>query len=104
MIEITDLNGEWELHPVSEFSNLWLGEQAPAEGWIKQEIPAHWQEHPALQKHCGKMIYRKFFTFKPEKDYIYRLETGGVFYRFRVYLNKFALGERRAITFPPLLI
>lgn len=92
MIEITDLNGEWELHPVSEFSNLWLGEQAPAEGWIKQEIPAHWQEHPALQKHCGKMIYRKFFTFKPEKDHIYRLETGGVFYRFRVYLNKFALG------------
>ena len=92
MIEITDLNGEWELHPVTEFSNLWLGEQAPAEGWIKQEIPAHWQEHPALREHSGKMIYRKSFTLKPLKEHIYRLETGGVFYRFRVYLNKFALG------------
>ena len=45
MREIIELNGEWELHPVSEFSNLWISGEAPAEGWLTQEIPAHWQEH-----------------------------------------------------------
>ena len=61
MREIIELNGAWELHPVSEFSSLWLSEEAPAEGWLTQEIPAHWQEHSELKEHSGKMIYRKTF-------------------------------------------
>ncbi|HHU82906.1 MAG TPA: hypothetical protein GXZ26_07875 [Firmicutes bacterium] len=93
MREIIELNGEWELHPVSEFSNLWLSEEAPAEGWLTQKIPAHWQEHPELKEHSGKMIYRKIFTLNPLADHIYRLQTGGVFYRFQAYLNRFALGS-----------
>lgn len=93
MRETIDLCGEWELHPVSEFSNLWLNEEAPAEGWVCQKIPAHWQEHPDLQEHSGKMIYRKAFSLNPMKDHIYRLQTGGIFYRFRAYLNRFALGS-----------
>lgn len=92
MREIIELNGAWELHPVSEFSSLWLSEEAPAEGWLTQEIPAHWQEHPELKEHSGKMIYRKTFSLNPLADHIYRLQTGGVFYRFRAYLNRFALG------------
>jgi|LFRM01.1.fsa_nt_gb beta-mannosidase len=92
MREIIELNGEWELHPVSEFSNLWISGEAPAEGWLTQEIPAHWQEHPDLKEHSGKMIYRKTFSLDPLPDHIYRLQTGGVFYRFRAYLNRFALG------------
>ncbi|NLZ43992.1 MAG: hypothetical protein GX894_03970, partial [Clostridia bacterium] len=93
MKEIIELNGEWELHPVSEFSNLWLSEEAPAEGWLTQKIPAHWQEHPELKEHSGKMIYRKTFSLNPLEDHFYRLQTGGVFYRFRAYLNRFALGS-----------
>lgn len=100
MNEITELNGEWELHPVSEFSNLWLSVEAPAEGWTRQEIPAHWQEEPVFRNYSGKMIYRKSFPFTPESDKIYRLQVGGVFYRYRVYLNNFALGGARGYFFP----
>ena len=95
-----DLNGVWELHPVAEFSNLWWSEAVPEEGWVAQEIPAQWQEVEAFSQYAGKMVYRRNFSFSPEKDRIYRLEIGGVFYKYRVYLNKYALGGARVIFTP----
>ncbi len=95
-----DLNGVWELHPVAEFSNLWWSEAVPEEGWVAQEIPAQWQEVEAFSQYAGKMVYRRNFSFSPEKDRIYRLEIGGVFYKYRVYLNKYALGGREGYFCP----
>jgi len=95
-----DLDGAWELHPVAEFSSLWWSEAVPEEGWVTQEIPGQWQELKEFSCYAGKMVYRRNFSFAPEKDRVYRLEIGGVFYKYRVYLNKYALGGREGYFYP----
>ncbi len=100
MLEITELNGTWELHPVAEFSRLWLSEAAPEEGWVTQEIPAQWQEHTSLSSYAGKMLYRRRFAFSPQDGQMYRLEINGVFYKYRVYLNSYALGGTEGYFYP----
>lgn len=100
MNHITDLGGEWQLHPVTEFSTIWLNRNAPAQGWTVQNLPAHWQEEPVFKDYSGKMIFRKEFSIVPEQERLYRLEVGGVFYRYRVYLNNFALGGAKGYFYP----
>lgn len=100
MLAKFDLDGAWELHPVAEFSSLWWSETVPEEGWVTQELPAQWQELEAFSRYAGKMVYRRNFSFAPEKDRVYRLEIGGVFYKYRVYLNKYALGGREGYFYP----
>ncbi len=100
MLEKIDLNGTWELHPVAEFSSLWSSEAAPKEGWVTQEIPAQWQESGSFPNYAGKMVYRKSFAFSPKSDRVYRLEIGGIFYKYRVYLNNYALGGREGYFYP----
>ncbi len=100
MLERYSLNGTWELHPVAEFSGLWLSETVPEEGWVKQELPAHWQENEAFAHYSGKMVYRRTFPFSPQADRIYRLEIGGVFYKYRAYLNNYAIGGREGYFYP----
>nr|WP_231133430.1 glycoside hydrolase family 2 TIM barrel-domain containing protein [Capillibacterium thermochitinicola] len=95
-----DLGGIWELHPVAEFSRLWLSEEVPAEGWVQQEIPGQWQELKEFSGYAGKMVYRRNFRFTPEADRIYRLEIGGVFYKYRVYLNNYAIGGQEGYFYP----
>ena len=77
-----------------------MSEAVPEEGWVKQEIPAHWQENGAFTHYSGKMVYRRNFTFSPQADRIYRLEIGGVFYKYRAYLNNYALGGREGYFYP----
>ena len=96
-----DLGGIWELHPVAEFSSLWLSEDVPNEGWVEQEIPGQWQELEIFSRYAGKMVYRRNFAFTPEQDRLYRLEIGGVFYKYRVYLNNYAIGGQRVIFILP---
>src|SRR5690554_4185928 len=100
MNRITDLSGEWQLHPVTEFSTLWVNANAPSEGWTMQRIPAHWQQTANFKNYSGKMVFRKEFSLTPEKDRLYRLEVGGVFYRYRLYLNNFALGGAKGYFYP----
>ncbi|NLW58849.1 MAG: hypothetical protein GX073_00680 [Firmicutes bacterium] len=95
-----DLDGVWELHPVAEFSSLWWSEDVPNEGWVEQELPGQWQELEAFSRYAGKMVYRRNFRFTPEPDRIYRLEIGGVFYKYRVYLNNFAIGGQEGYFYP----
>lgn len=95
-----DLGGTWELHPVAEFSSLWWSEEVPNEGWVEQEIPGQWQELENFSGYAGKMVYRRNFNFTPEPDRIYRLEIGGVFYKYRVYLNNYAIGGQEGYFYP----
>ena len=100
MLAKMDLDGVWELHPVAEFSSLWWSEDVPNEGWVEQELPGQWQELEAFSRYAGKMVYRRNFRFTPEPDRIYRLEIGGVFYKYRVYLNNFAIGGQEGYFYP----
>ncbi|NLC53752.1 MAG: hypothetical protein GX770_07280, partial [Firmicutes bacterium] len=100
MLAKMDLGGIWELHPVAEFSSLWLSEDVPNEGWVEQEIPGQWQELEIFSRYAGKMVYRRNFAFTPEQDRLYRLEIGGVFYKYRVYLNNYAIGGQEGYFYP----
>jgi beta-mannosidase len=95
-----DLDGTWELHPVAEFSSLWWSEEVPDEGWVQQQMPGQWQELEVFSRYTGKMVYRRTFSFVPEKDRIYRLAIGGVFYKYRAYLNGYALGGKEGYFCP----
>ena len=87
------LDGEWRLRPIVEFSEVWWDEQAPIEGWFLQTLPGHWQQVTGLESHTGKVVYRKSFTADPEPGKVYHLRFSGVFYRYRVILNRSVLGE-----------
>ena len=54
------LDGSWELLPVDHFAQGFYILDSSA--WLKQNLPAHWQQHPLLERYAGKMVYRKKFT------------------------------------------
>jgi beta-mannosidase len=54
------LDGPWQLLPVEEFAQGYypLGDEC----WLQQDVPAHWQQLPLLERYAGKMIYRKRYA------------------------------------------
>jgi beta-mannosidase len=57
---ITPLDGPWRLLPVDFFRQGFY--PLEDEAWLEQELPAHWQQHPLLERYTGKMVYRKRFA------------------------------------------
>ncbi len=119
MLEKMNLDGAWELKPVSagdgdrqreEADHRWEETDPPPEetdppgaengGWLTQELPAHWQQLPELQTHTGKTVYRKKFRLRAEPGHIYRLRLNGIFYFSTVYLNGQRLGANEGYFFP----
>ncbi|HEM61641.1 MAG TPA: glycoside hydrolase [Chloroflexi bacterium] len=94
-MKVTSLDGTWELLPVDEFK-----ERYPEEGWLEMEVPSHWQQHPDIESHAGKVVYRKRFDFRRTRGKRYRLRLNGVFYRCAVYLNDVLLGRNEGYFFP----
>jgi beta-mannosidase len=90
------LSGAWQLRPVEAFEEAY-----PADGgWLEQVLPAHWQEHPSLAAHSGKVVYRKSFAGPVGPPRRRWLRLRGVFYRFRVRLNGAPVGEGEGYFFP----
>lgn len=87
----TIIDGRWLMRPVTEYSEVWMDDTVN-DGWLSQEIPGHWQQITGLETYTGKMVYRKAFDMTPKPDRIYRLRINGVFYKYRVFLNRFCLG------------
>jgi beta-mannosidase len=94
-MKTTSLNGTWRLLPVEEFKDRY-----PEEGWLEMEVPSHWQQHPDLEFHAGKVVYKRDFSFRKRKGKRYRLRLNGVFYRSTAYLNGQRLGENEGYFFP----
>ncbi len=94
-MEKFSLNGLWQLLPVEEFR-----ESYPSDGWLEMELPSHWQEHPVLESHAGKVVYKKRFPFQKRRNKRYRLRLNGIFYWSTVYLNGHRLGENEGYFFP----
>lgn len=90
------LDGEWELLPTPSFRGNYYSD----EKWLTIQVPSHWQQHPDLEFYAGKVVYRKRFNLKKQKDRRYRLRLNGVFYFYIVYLNGFRLGENEGYFFP----
>lgn len=93
------LSGLWQLLPVDTFSD----DYASTGPWLEQTLPAHWQEHPALAQHTGKVVYRKTFRLS-ESDLApagrLALKIRGVFYRFRIRLNGVDIAHSEGYFFP----
>lgn len=89
------LSGLWQLRPVDAFAEAY----PPLDGWHEQELPAQWQQLPALETHTGKVVYRKAFTAPADARRRW-LKLHGVFYRYRVRLNGVLVGETEGYFFP----
>lgn len=91
------LSGPWQLVPVEAFTD----DYSSVAGWHEQEMPAHWQDLPAMETHVGKVVYRKTFTWDasahPHRMW---LRLRGVFYRYQLRLNGHALGGGEGYFFP----
>jgi beta-mannosidase len=98
------LDGAWHLLPVDSFRQGFY--PLDDDSWIAQDLPAHWQQHPLLERYAGNMVYRKRFALAasiadaatgpqspaaPPQRYWLRLN--GVFYWSQPYFNGVDLGR-----------
>src|SRR4051812_8939677 len=60
------LDGAWRLLPIDSFRQGFY--PLDDDAWIEQELPAHWQQHPLLERYAGKMVYRKCFALETTND------------------------------------
>lgn len=54
-IQTTALPTEWQVCPLDAFTGGDYDRHHPH--WHTQCLPAHWQQHPALRHHTGKVVY-----------------------------------------------
>jgi beta-mannosidase len=57
---VTALDGPWRLRPTDTFRQGFYPLEDDA--WLVQDLPAHWQQHPLLERYAGKVVYRKRFA------------------------------------------
>jgi beta-mannosidase len=95
-----DLSGTWQVRAVEEFSAAVREAPWEGEGWLTQDLPAHWQQHPALSRYTGKVVYRRRVTVDPQPGRRYFLRLNGVFYRYAAYLDGRLLGSHEGYFAP----
>jgi len=114
--EMTTLNGSWRLLPVETFAQGYY--PLDDDAWIVQDLPAHWQQHPLLERYSGKVVYRKRFTldvlddrpslvdqrelpvaYNPVAPMRYWLRLNGAFYWSHTYFNGVDLGRHEGYFF-----
>src|SRR5262245_16710133 len=105
---ILSLDGAWRLLPVDSFRQGFY--PLDDDAWIEQDLPAHWQQHPLLERYAGKLVYRKRFALTRDElpvtsesgDRAARhsslvtrhwLRLNGVFYWSQPYFNGVDLGR-----------
>lgn len=84
------LGPSWQLRPVDRFNQGFY--PLDDDAWLEQDLPAHWQEHPRLYDHTGKVVYRTTFapparTGEAGPKRRWWLRADGIFYWSRFFLN-----------------
>ena len=109
MREIIELNGEWELHPVSEFSNLWISGEAPAEGWLTQGNTRPLAGTPGLERALRQDdLQEDFFPGSITRPYIPPADRGrflplpGLFKPVCPWRRRGVLPAAAILTSPPI--
>ncbi len=95
---VLSLNDAWKLRPVDSFrQGLYPRDD---DTWLTQDLPAHWQQHPLLERYAGCMVYRRRFTLPDEQHTEnassparYFLRLNGTFYWAQPYFNGVDLGR-----------
>lgn len=99
------LTDGWSIRPLEQFQQ---GNYADDDaGWLPATVPAHWQQHPELADHTGKVAYRCGFALRRQEQgedreqdgepvcppSRYWLRVNGAFYWSQPYLNGHDLGR-----------
>lgn len=96
------LDRNWELRPLAEF-NYGIYPRDAA-GWLPTRVPGHWQQHPELERHAGKVVYRCRFSYDPDPSVFPQrrewLRLNGIFYWSQPYLNGVDLGRHEGYFLP----
>jgi len=100
IMKVKQLSGKWKISPVDIFPN----QVSELDNWFEHEVPGHWQQHPSLESHNGKVVYKKSFSLKKKKGSTYRLVLPGSFYYSTVFLNGVRLGEHEGYFAPQTYI
>jgi beta-mannosidase len=96
---ITSLNGTWQLLPVESFAQGYYA--ADDQTWLTQDLPAHWQQHPLLERYAGKVVYRRQVSLpEPRPDRRYWLRLNGTFYWSQPFFNGVDLGRHEGYFAP----
>jgi beta-mannosidase len=96
---ITSLNGTWQLLPVESFAQGYYA--ADDQTWLTQDLPAHWQQHPLLERYAGKVVYRRQVSLpEPHPDRRYWLRLNGTFYWSQPFFNGVDLGRHEGYFAP----
>lgn len=96
----------WSAQPVDTFrQGFYLSD---AGTWLDVQVPGHWQQHPAMSDHAGRVVYRCLFDrpridgnshIDPDTLCVW-LRANGIFYWSQPYLNGTPL-ERHEGYFAP---
>lgn len=110
------LGGDWQLMPIESFRQGFY--PLDDDAWLTQTLPAHWQQHPLLDRYAGKMVYRKRFSAQrlgdgswglgqktsnphpPTPNSRYWLRLNGIFYWSQAYFNGVDLGRHEGYFTP----
>ncbi len=96
------LNDNWSIRPLEEFQQGIY--PRGDEGWLPITVPGHWQQHPALERYAGKVVYRCRFALdtptNPPAGSRFWLRVNGVFYWSQPYFNGVDLGRHEGYFIP----
>jgi beta-mannosidase len=90
----------WQLRPVEAFNQGFY--PLTDDGWIEQQLPAHWQQVPSLRFYTGKVVYYHRFQ-QPSSDRgprRYWLRADGIFYWSQIFLNGRDFGRHEGYFVP----
>ena len=116
--ETLSLDGDWQLLPIDVFRQGFY--PLDDDAWLDQELPAHWQQHPLLERYAGRMVYRRRFGIEgleardwrsepstsspklqaPTSAVRWWLRLNGVFYWSQPYFNGVDLGRHEGYFAP----
>ncbi|MCU0494761.1 MAG: glycoside hydrolase [Chloroflexaceae bacterium] len=105
-MHLLTLSNNWHIRPLKSFHHgIYPRDEA---GWLPIEVPSHWQQHPALEHHAGKVVYRCRFgraelcepSDMPGASQRYWLKINGAFYWSQPYMNGVDLGRHEGYFIP----
>jgi beta-mannosidase len=111
---VQTLSNNWFVRPLPDDAKPFQTEELPAapdssderDEWLPIEVPSHWQQHPALEQHAGRVLYRCHFAApssaalpRPHLTRIW-LRINGIFYRSQPAINTTTLGEHEGYFAP----
>lgn len=113
-MHVLTLSENWLIQPLDEFrQGIYAHDD---DGWLPITMPSHWQQHPRLERHSGKVVYRCRFPLQEPRTAgrepsasatapaapgeRFWLKINGAFYWAQPYFNGVDLGRHEGYFIP----